>query len=44
MSVPSANLAPALDLYGDVIRNPAFAETELARVKAQVLAAPSTAA
>ena len=38
MSVPSANLAPALDLYGDVIRNPAFAETELARVKAQVLA------
>lgn len=38
MSVPSANLAPALDLYADVIRNPAFAEAELARVKAQALA------
>ena len=38
LDVPSANLAPALDLYADVIRNPAFADTEVARVKQQQLA------
>ena len=39
MSVPSANLAPAMDLFADVVRNPAFAETEVARVKTAQLAA-----
>ena len=38
LDVPSANLAPALDLYADVVRNPAFADAEVARVKQQQLA------
>ena len=38
LDVPSANLDPALALYADVIRNPAFPEAELARVKTQTLA------
>ena len=38
LQVPSANLAPALGLFADIARNPAFDETELARVKAQTLA------
>ncbi|MEK9211276.1 M16 family metallopeptidase [Sphingomonas sp. 2378] len=38
LSVPSINLASALDLYADLLRNPAFPEDELARVKAQTLA------
>ncbi len=36
--VPSANLAPALDLFADVARNPAFADGEVARVRNQQLA------
>jgi predicted Zn-dependent peptidase len=39
MSALSANLAPALDLLADVVRNPAFAEPELNRVRAQTLTA-----
>jgi zinc protease len=35
---PSLNLAPALDLFADVVRNPAFAPAEVARVKNQQLA------
>ncbi len=38
MSVPSANLAPAADLFADVARNPAFAPADVARVKNQQLA------
>lgn len=38
LQVPSANLAPALGLFADIARNPAFDETELARVKTQALA------
>ncbi|WP_375243555.1 M16 family metallopeptidase [Sphingomonas parapaucimobilis] len=38
LDVPSINLAPALDLYADILRNPAFPDPELARVKAQTLA------
>lgn len=38
LSVPSVNLTPALDLYADIIRNPAFPDSELARVKTQTLA------
>ncbi len=37
MSALSANLAPSLALVGDVIRNPAFAPADLARVKTQAL-------
>jgi predicted Zn-dependent peptidase len=33
----SPNLAPSLDLLADVIRNPAFAPTEIDRVRAQAL-------
>jgi zinc protease len=36
--VPSANLAGAVALLGDVVRNPAFAPTELERVRGQTLA------
>jgi len=36
--VPSANLAPAAALFADVVRNPAFAEAEVARLKNQQLA------
>jgi zinc protease len=35
---PSANLAPALDLFAGVVRHPAFPEAEIARVKNQTLA------
>ncbi|USU07530.1 insulinase family protein [Sphingomonadaceae bacterium OTU29MARTA1] len=38
MQVPSANLMPALTLFADIARNPAFDEAELARVKTQTLA------
>jgi predicted Zn-dependent peptidase len=38
LDVPSANLAPALDLFADIAREPAFDEAELARVKNQQLA------
>jgi predicted Zn-dependent peptidase len=33
----SANIAPSLDLFSDVIHNPAFAPTDIDRVKAQTL-------
>ncbi|NNC58378.1 MAG: insulinase family protein [Erythrobacter sp.] len=33
----SANLAPSLDLLTDIVRNPAFAEPELERVRTQVI-------
>ncbi|GGD42928.1 M16 family metallopeptidase [Croceicoccus pelagius] len=35
----TANLAPSLDLFSDIVRNPAFDEAEVARVKGQRLAA-----
>jgi predicted Zn-dependent peptidase len=38
LEVPSANLQPALDLFADVARNPAFSEAEVQRVKQQQLA------
>jgi len=38
LSAPSANLAPALELMADVIRNPAFAPADVERRKAQQLA------
>jgi predicted Zn-dependent peptidase len=38
LDVPSANLRPALDLFADVARAPAFDDKELARVKNQQLA------
>ena len=38
MDVPSANLAPALDLFARVARQPTFPEAELTRVKNQQLA------
>jgi len=34
----SANLAPSLDLFSDILRNPAFAPAEVERVRAQQLA------
>ncbi|HEU0284652.1 MAG TPA: pitrilysin family protein [Sphingomicrobium sp.] len=37
MSALSANLAPSLDLLGDIVRNPAFAPAEVERVRAQTL-------
>ncbi|WP_267397510.1 MULTISPECIES: pitrilysin family protein [unclassified Sphingomonas] len=36
--VPSVNLAAGLDLFADVVRHPAFAEGEVARLKNQQLA------
>jgi len=39
LGVPSANLNPALDLFADIARNPAFAEAEVARIRNQRLAA-----
>ncbi|MEG3163896.1 pitrilysin family protein [Sphingomonas sp. PB2P19] len=36
--LPSVNLAPGIDLLADVVRNPAYAEAEVARVKNQQLA------
>ncbi|MGP7794937.1 M16 family metallopeptidase [Sphingomonas sp. CLY1604] len=38
MGVPSVNLAPALDLFAEVARRPAYAPAEVARVKAQQVA------
>lgn len=38
LEVPSANLQPALDLFAEVVRTPAFRESELERVRNQVLA------
>jgi zinc protease len=37
MAALSANLAPSLELLGDMVRNPAFAPAELERVRTQVL-------
>jgi len=37
LSALSANLAPSLDLFRQIIREPAFNETDLARVKAQTI-------
>ena len=37
LSALTANLAPSLDLLADVVKNPAFAETEVERVRAQLL-------
>ncbi len=37
LSALSANLGPSLDLLADVVRNPAFADSELDRVRAQTL-------
>ncbi|MFN3434862.1 MAG: M16 family metallopeptidase, partial [Sphingomonas sp.] len=38
MGVPSANLGPALDLFAEVARRPAYADSEVARFKAQQVA------
>jgi len=38
MGVPSANLGPALDLFAEVARRPAYADAEVARFKAQQVA------
>jgi predicted Zn-dependent peptidase len=38
LTVPSANLTPAVALWADIARNPAFADAEVARVKAQQVA------
>ena len=38
VEVPSANMAPALDLFADVTRHPAYSATDVARVKQQQLA------
>jgi zinc protease len=38
LDVPSANLAPGLALFADVLRNPAFAAGEVERLKNQQLA------
>ena len=35
---PSANLAPAVDIWSDLLRAPTFPESELPRVRGQVLA------
>ncbi|MGI8612287.1 MAG: M16 family metallopeptidase, partial [Sphingomicrobium sp.] len=37
MSALSANLGPSLDLLADIVRNPAFADSELNRVRTQTL-------
>ncbi|MEJ7777052.1 MAG: pitrilysin family protein [Sphingomicrobium sp.] len=37
MSALSANLGPSLDLLADIVRNPAFAQAELDRVRTQTL-------
>lgn len=39
MTALTANLAPSLDLLADVVRNPAFAEADVARVRQQRVAA-----
>lgn len=33
----TANLSPSLDLLGDIVRNPAFADSEIERVRAQTI-------
>jgi zinc protease len=38
LRAPSANLGPALGLFADIVRKPAFAEGEVARVRDQQLA------
>ena len=38
MGVPSANLGPALDLFAEVARRPAYGDTDVARFKAQQVA------
>ena len=38
LEAPSANLRPAVALWADIIRHPAFADAEVARVKQQQLA------
>ena len=38
LEAPSANLVPATALWADIVRNPAFADAEVARVKQQQLA------
>ena len=38
LGVPSANLAPAVALFADVVQRPAFAEAEVARLRATQLA------
>jgi len=38
MSALTANLTPSLELMADIVRNPAFADSEVARVKDQRLA------
>ncbi|MDB5684176.1 MAG: hypothetical protein JWM75_1874, partial [Sphingomonas bacterium] len=38
LSALSPNLAPSLDLFADILRNPAFAPAEVERVRAQKLA------
>ena len=38
LDVPSANLTPGLALFADVLRNPAFAASEVERLKNQQLA------
>ena len=44
LSVVTANLAPSLTLMADVLRNPAFAPSEIERLRAQRLAALSSEA
>jgi len=39
MSALSANFAPSLDLFADIVRNPAFAPAEVERVRAQIVTA-----
>ncbi len=41
MTALTANLRPSLALLADIVRNPAFADSEVARVKAQRIAAIS---
>ncbi len=38
MTVPSANAAAAIDLFGDIVRTPAFPDKEIARLRATQLA------
>ncbi|MDB5690700.1 MAG: hypothetical protein JWL91_2576 [Sphingomonas bacterium] len=38
LSALSANLAPSLDLFSDIVRNPSFSPAEVERVRAQRLA------
>jgi zinc protease len=38
MTAPSANAAPAIDLFGDIVRTPSFPEKEIARLRTTQLA------